>query len=361
MKELRALVKDKKHEEKNDVKPNTINISGKVVLDLDFSKKEMRTAKRCIPVIKRDDQWNGYWSLEKEDYFETDPRGERVPNSIVITITPEFAWDLFAKTNFKNRKVDWGKVKKYIDIMKNEKWYNTHQGMAFYDDGSLADGQHRLLAIGYAGIPVTVSVSSGIIVEASYGIDQGKKRTTGDVAKINGYDNFSRSMIKTASWLTSKKISQKGTERSPEEQIEFCDKHQEAILESERTDSHAVIRAAFAGCYEFSLGTKHYDKYNDGDSKSRLIELQSILRGEIRDNNPINNSALLVWQKGLNTHAKRAYSSGNNQASGYYKTEKAFDYFMRREPLKRLTISKSDRIERFPLPEDIAEITSQIE
>ena len=356
MKELRQLIKDGK-----SVNSKKIDIGGKKIVDVGFSKKDMRSPKRNIPVLKRGKNWEAVWSLENESFFEADPMGRLVPYTDTVSMSPEFAWKLFSEINFRNRNVDMSKVKYYISLIQKDLWHNTHQGMAIYEDGSLSDGQHRLLAIGYCNKNVTLKITSGILLEASNGIDIGKKRTTRDIAIINGHDDFTTSMIKTASWLTSKKINQKGTEMSPEEQIKFCDDHMPAILAAERTDKHAVVRAAFAACWEFSLETKRYDEYNNGDSKSRLEELQEILRGESRNNKKENSAAVSLWKKSMNKNAKREFSAGNNQTNGYYKAEKAMDCFMRREPLYRLSLTKGERVERFPTADQLEKIKSCIE
>lgn len=355
-KKMRALIKE--HKRKSPIR---IKIGDSEIVDLGFLKRQMKNPKRNIPVFKSNVDMEGRWELETEKFFRSDPMGSRIPYNTTVHITPKMAMEIFTKANFRNRRIDMAKIKYYVNLMNAGQWYITHQGISFYDDGSLADGQHRIIAIIWSGISVTLSVSSGLVLPASLAIDYGKRRTTTDIFTINDETDYTRSMQMTARWMTSKKISQKSTEKSPEDLINFCREHHDSLINAENTDTHAVVRAAYAACYEFSLGTDCYDQYNDGDCESRLIELQSILRGESRNNSQEDSSALLVWQKGLNSKTKREFSSGNSQASGYYKSEKAFDCFMRREPLNRLTLSKQDRIERFPFPKDIEVIKSQIE
>lgn len=69
------------------------------------------------------------------------------------TITPGMALQ-YLKANVKNRKPR----KRQVEILKRDllagAWRFTHQGIAFAEDGSLLDGQHRLQAIVAAEKPV---------------------------------------------------------------------------------------------------------------------------------------------------------------------------------------------------------------
>jgi hypothetical protein len=62
----------------------------------------------------------------------------------------------------------------------------THQGIAFYENDVLADGQHRLAAIVLAGVPVQVMVTYGLPLEAHDSLDKGDKRTLGDNMDFTG-------------------------------------------------------------------------------------------------------------------------------------------------------------------------------
>jgi hypothetical protein len=61
------------------------------------------------------------------------------------TITPEYASTLLA-SNINNRRLRDAKIKQYARDMANGAWVLTHQGIAIYQDGTIADGQHRLEA-----------------------------------------------------------------------------------------------------------------------------------------------------------------------------------------------------------------------
>lgn len=70
-----------------------------------------------------------------------------------VLITPEMAEE-FLKHNTRNRNIRLPYVEELATYMRQGKWDVTHQGIGFYEDGTLFDGQHRLHAIIKAGVPV---------------------------------------------------------------------------------------------------------------------------------------------------------------------------------------------------------------
>jgi hypothetical protein len=103
----------------------------------------------------------------------------------VMTISPDQAkaW-LAANTNNRNLRVRL--VKKYSSDMIAGAWHLTHQGIAFYDDGSLCDGQHRLAAIVAANTPVEMTVAHDIPRGSGKVIDGHAARQVHDALRIGG-------------------------------------------------------------------------------------------------------------------------------------------------------------------------------
>lgn len=105
----------------------------------------------------------------------------------VETITPELATRYLA-SNVKNRSVRKQEVEAYAREIKRGTFALTHQGIAFDDSGHLIDGQHRLMAIATAGIPVQMVVARGVVPMAFSVIDRGASRTMRDVVSLNVAD-----------------------------------------------------------------------------------------------------------------------------------------------------------------------------
>ncbi len=104
--------------------------------------------------------------------------------SKIEKLTPEIAMEILDNHNPKNRSVSENTVQSYATDMRNGKWQMTHQGLAFDVNGNLLDGQHRLWAIVFAGVPVEMMVTRNLPVETKQGftmdaIDRNRVRTAG--------------------------------------------------------------------------------------------------------------------------------------------------------------------------------------
>lgn len=109
----------------------------------------------------------------------------------VETITPTKAkeWLSFVKNN---RTISQRAVDRYANAMKAGQWLTTHQGIAFDENGTLLDGQHRLMAVIEANTNVSMQVTRGLPVSYNNGvelftmdcIDNGKTRSLANQLQI---------------------------------------------------------------------------------------------------------------------------------------------------------------------------------
>lgn len=103
-----------------------------------------------------------------------------------MNVTPEMAKSWLSTVNTANRSLSHQSVRKYADDMANGAWRQTHQNaIAFYDDGAIADGQHRLAAVVAAGVSVEMFVATGLTRDHAAVIDQGRPRSAADAIKIS--------------------------------------------------------------------------------------------------------------------------------------------------------------------------------
>lgn len=100
-------------------------------------------------------------------------------NTELMTVTPDIARE-WLKRNHHNRAVVKTVVERYARDMAAGEWKITHQGIAFAPDGSLLDGQHRLMAIVASGVTIISNVTQGVSEEAFIAMDGGKSRTLAD-------------------------------------------------------------------------------------------------------------------------------------------------------------------------------------
>lgn len=116
----------------------------------------------------------------------------------IIEVTPIIA-KRWLKDNTNNRNVNRRVVLSYADDMKRGNYALTHQGIGFFEDGSLADGQHRLMAVIEAGVTVTMLVVHGI--EKTPHIDRLRARSIADCCAINGEAWINKDVVAIVSVL----------------------------------------------------------------------------------------------------------------------------------------------------------------
>lgn len=113
----------------------------------------------------------------------------------VEQVTPEKAAH-YLKRNVDNyRKLSKTKVAQYAAEMKAGKWQLNGEGIMFDEEGKLKNGQHRLAAIIMAGIPVEMTIVTGVGNDVTI-YDVGSMRTTNQIALASGCGDITK--IETA-------------------------------------------------------------------------------------------------------------------------------------------------------------------
>jgi hypothetical protein len=105
-------------------------------------------------------------------------------------VTPAIAEELL-QNNPKNRKVSLTNVKRHTEAMRSGKWLFDGAPIRIATDGSLLDGQHRLMALIEANMPQNFVVVRGVESEAQYVMDTGKRRSLADALTLEGEVNTS--------------------------------------------------------------------------------------------------------------------------------------------------------------------------
>lgn len=152
-------------------------------------------------------------------------------NTITMEVTPQIAKDWLLQNN-NNRNLREKVVSILAKEMQEGRWHQTHQGIAFYNDGSLADGQHRLNAIVRSGTTQKFSVTFNLPKESGIGIDTGAAREMHDVLRIIGAPRW---LDKNAVALIRACLAGLGKNMqkvSPHDVTSYAAKHQEFILDA---------------------------------------------------------------------------------------------------------------------------------
>jgi hypothetical protein len=102
-------------------------------------------------------------------------------------VTPLLAQE-WLKANKNNRRVCRPRVDLYVSLLQEGKFVLTHQGIAFYENGDLADGQHRLHAIAEAEVAANMMVTRGLPLDHVHAIDNGRPRSVQNVLHFVGVD-----------------------------------------------------------------------------------------------------------------------------------------------------------------------------
>lgn len=105
----------------------------------------------------------------------------------VETVTPAQA-ENWLNSNKNNRKMRDGVAEQYAQDMRDGKWTRCVAPIVFYEDGDLADGQHRLWAIVISGTSQEFAILRGLDRASGLNIDTGLSRSLVDAGRISGLD-----------------------------------------------------------------------------------------------------------------------------------------------------------------------------
>lgn len=86
--------------------------------------------------------------------------------------------------NKLNRRLDPARVSRYVSDMKNGYWCMNGDAIRFDEEGNLADGQHRLVAVVKSDTKQTFIIIENVHNESKRTIDTGKSRTGSDVLSM---------------------------------------------------------------------------------------------------------------------------------------------------------------------------------
>lgn len=106
----------------------------------------------------------------------------------IATITPDVASSML-RANLHNRPISKTHVDDYAKAIKRGEWRLNGESIKLASDGTLLDGQHRLMAVIAAGHPITSYVTVGLEKDVFGSLDQGLRRKASDALAIAGEVN----------------------------------------------------------------------------------------------------------------------------------------------------------------------------
>jgi hypothetical protein len=114
----------------------------------------------------------------------------KIPQCSMHIITPELG-ELLLSLNMGNRPIRNGALKAMIEEVRRGNFFTTGQGITIDWNGTMIDGQHRLLALKANGWPqIFIPIATGIDPSAKLYLDQHSKRHFKDCTNINLPDSM---------------------------------------------------------------------------------------------------------------------------------------------------------------------------
>jgi len=269
----------------------------------------------------------------------------------VERITPARAEKMLNR-NCSNRELRTGLVEKYARDMANEKWTQCPSPIAVYEDGDIADGQHRLWAIVESGVGQTFIVARGLTREDGLNIDMGLNRTLVDNARISGVNTeLSNRLIAVARAVdTGNRGGRSSVSLSSAQRIEMVEKHGEASrwalanAPAGRSFSHAIVVGAMARAWYWE------------EDKARLAQFAEVLgKGFMADE---GDSAAIAIRNFLMAGTANGYGHTDVWRDAFLKVQNAIRYFMKH---RKIVVIKSLKEEAYPLPKGKEAITPTVQ
>lgn len=243
-------------------------------------------------------------------------------------VTPEKAQQ-WLEANTRNRTLSRRKVRLYADDMKKHRWTLHHQGIAFYEDGELADGQHRLAAVIESGKEVEMMVVRKLPKGAGADIDRHRTRGEADAIRIGGLaDWIGKTEVHVIKALASVHGNHPNTFTA--KQIADIGKHVEkevgfainAFIKKQRFVTTAPVMAAIA------IASAHYEH-------DRLMEFAEVLCTGMSTNRG-DMAAIKLREKLIREHGGPGGTSGRRDV--IYMTLRVIELFFQHKDVDRLHI-----------------------
>jgi hypothetical protein len=255
----------------------------------------------------------------------------------VERITPTKAEKWLNEHNNCNRALREGRVEMLTEDMKNGDWTFCVAPIVFYDDGDIADGQHRLWAIVNSGVAQDMIVVRGLPRAAGLNIDTQLPRTLVDAGRISEKDtHLSNTIIAIARAVENGMASARDT-LSFAQKLLLVAEHREA---AEWANGHVPHRRYIANSVVFAAVARAWYHEKDLD---RLNEFCKVLGNGYSKGDA--DSAAITMRNYLLDNANNTATSAMWRDT-FLKVQNAISYFMKR---RRLTVIKGVKEEAYPL------------
>lgn len=262
-------------------------------------------------------------------------------STTVECITPEIAKE-YLKHNTKNRNINRRSVESLARDMKNGRFLHTHQGIAFDSEGTLIDGQHRLLAIVLADKPIEINVTRGLPPEAALFTDRGVSKSLGDIMRFSDYGTEEEARILRNQYMLSA-ISQmvvnsyKKMKLTSDDVISIFGAFKSAI-----TNIYNIIGTKMRGAYGSAVASAGISALYCGVDVEAVERFFGVLnRDDISGCSEYNVQAALNWKRQLSEAKIRRVSIDRKKI--YLGTQNAIYHFANNTDAVRVLVPRTPR------------------
>lgn len=262
-----------------------------------------------------------------------------------VYVTPEMAKAILVG-NTNNRAVKQRVVDAYAFDMAAGLWYwHTAEPIKIAEDGTLLDGQHRLLAVIQCGKPQGFYIAYNVPLNALGKLDQGVRRDAADNINLSSsrmVDGFSTPVDKDhVATLRAMFTLETNKRKLTDAEIEMrLLQHWDAVcfVTSKRSsygkNVPAMVRGPLARAYY------HTQDHN------RLDQFIRVYATGISPDGFADSAAVLLNRWNSTVQLSRSSIGKRNRFDEYLRAERAIRAFLDREPLKKLYPAAN---ELFPL------------
>jgi hypothetical protein len=243
----------------------------------------------------------------------------------------------FLATMPLNRRARSARVEHLARMIQEDKFRVTHQGIAFNCDGSLKDGQHRLLAVIRSGKGIWLWVYYGLANDAMRVIDTHASRSDADGLTLSGVE-ATKDTVAVAKRMQAGITT--GDNQRPvdrDELANFITFHREALtfaIHSMGAKSKGITHACVIG----TIARAYYTA-----DRERLLEFIEVLKTGISSNAATDTPAIKFRDFLLTSPLIGGGSMA--RASVSKRAERVLSAFLKREPLGRVTEAAEELFE----------------
>lgn len=205
------------------------------------------------------------------------------PSVKIEMVTPAMAEAWLGDSNRHNRSVLIARVDEYAKAMAAGEWRETHQGIGIGADGSLYDGQHRLMAIVKSGVSIRLVVMRGLQPDSQAHMDDGIPRTVRARYELSTGTKVSKDDVATLSELDRIVGQRASNQRVQVGRLGELVQLYLPILDALRPATHGYIRGVSRSANRAALVYTY-----PTDPAAVFLAATDLWRGaELRDNDPL--------------------------------------------------------------------------